>query len=73
MAGKDNQSGETRHGHRRRDEDYPGADSSRGNQMRDEPIPASHHEERDQEAVVRNEEHAAGDLEVGPSEQADSE
>ncbi len=29
------------------------------NQARDEPIPASHDEERGQEAVVRNEEHAA--------------
>ena len=46
-------------------EQYPGADTSRGNQVRDEPVPASHHEERDQEAVVRNEEHAAGDLETG--------
>jgi len=47
---------------------YPGADSSRSsNQVRDEPVPASHHEERDQDAVVRNEEHAAGDLRTRPS------
>ena len=48
-------------------EQVPGTDTSRGNQVRDEPIPASHHEERDQEAVVRNEEHAAGDLETRSS------
>jgi hypothetical protein len=48
-------------------EQYPGTDTSRGNQVRDEPVPASHHEDRDQEAVVRNEEHAAGDLETRSS------
>jgi hypothetical protein len=30
------------------------------NQARDEPLPASHGEERGQEAVARSEEHAAG-------------
>jgi hypothetical protein len=30
------------------------------NQARDEPMPASHDEEHGQDAVVRNEEHAAG-------------
>lgn len=29
------------------------------NQRRDEPMPASHHDDRDQAAVARNEEHAA--------------
>jgi hypothetical protein len=29
------------------------------NQRRHEPMPASHHDERDQEAVARNQEHAA--------------
>jgi hypothetical protein len=41
-----------------------------GNQVRDEPIPASGHEERGQEAEVRNEEHAAGNLEARPTSNA---
>jgi hypothetical protein len=54
-------------------EQVPGTDTSRGNQVRDEPVPASHHEERDQEAVLRNEEHAAGDLETRSSGRGASE
>jgi hypothetical protein len=44
-----------------------------GNQVREEPVPASHHEERGQEAEVRNEEHSADDLEARPSRRARSE
>jgi hypothetical protein len=44
-----------------------------GNQVREEPVPASHDEERGQEAEVRNEEHSADNLEAGPSRRARSE
>lgn len=66
MSRNDKREEEDRRGAAEQDQ-YPGTDTSRGNQVRDEPVPASHHEERDQEAVVRNEEHAAGDLETGSS------
>jgi hypothetical protein len=36
------------------------------NQRRDEPLPASHHDDPNQEAVTRNEEHVTGDSEGGP-------
>ncbi|HYZ57550.1 MAG TPA: hypothetical protein VE733_29170 [Streptosporangiaceae bacterium] len=32
---------------------------ARTNQRRDEPLPASHHDEHDQQTVIRNEQHAA--------------
>ena len=68
MSRNDQRDEDDRRGAAEQDQDaYPGTDTSRGNQGRDEPVPASHHEERDQEAVVRNEEHAAGDLGTRPS------
>lgn len=39
------------------------------NQVRDEPMPASEHDDRRQEAVVRNEEHAHGDEERRQAEE----
>jgi hypothetical protein len=66
MSRNDKREDEDKRGAAEQDQ-YPGTDTSRSNQVRDEPVPASHHEEHDQEAVVRNEEHAAGDLETRPS------
>ena len=47
------------------------------NQARDEPIPASHHEERQQDAVLRNEEYSSGypaaPGETGSDGEADAE
>jgi hypothetical protein len=40
------------------------------NQRRHEPLPASRHDERRQEAVVRNEEHAGGHPQAVPSPRA---
>jgi hypothetical protein len=40
------------------------------NQRRHEPMPASHHDERRQEAIVRNEQHAAGHAQARPSRSA---
>jgi hypothetical protein len=42
------------------------------NQRRDEPMPASHHDDLRQEAVVRNEEHARDDGQAQPSPRAPS-
>jgi len=40
------------------------------NQRRHEPLPASRHDERHQEAVVRNEEHARDHPQAAPSPRA---
>jgi hypothetical protein len=40
------------------------------NQRRREPMPASHHDERRQEAVLRNEEHAGTHAQARPSPRA---
>ena len=40
------------------------------NQRRHEPMPASHHDDLRQEAVVRNEEHASGGDQARPSPRA---
>jgi hypothetical protein len=40
------------------------------NQRRHEPLPASRHDDRRQEAVVRNEEHAGPRTQAAPSRQA---
>jgi hypothetical protein len=44
----------------------------RVNQRRHEPLPASRHDERRQEAVVRNEEHASDRPQAAPSPRAPS-
>jgi hypothetical protein len=43
------------------------------NQRRDEPMPASHHDDLRQEAVVRNEEHARDSGQARPSPRAPSQ
>ena len=40
------------------------------NQRRHEPLPASRHDERRQEAVLRNEEHAGDHTQAAPSRRA---
>ena len=45
---------------------------SGANQQRDEPIPASHHDDQGQGAVVREEEHAHGAGQARPSPRAPS-
>jgi hypothetical protein len=72
MTGKEQSHQTETGGGGQRDEGYPGQDSSRGNQVRDEPVPASRDDEQAQEAVVRNEEHAAGELDVRPSPRSGS-
>ena len=42
------------------------------NQLRHEPLPASRHDERRQEAVVRNEEHGSDRPQAAPSPRAPS-
>jgi hypothetical protein len=42
------------------------------NQRRHEPMPASHHDDLRQKAIVRNEEHARGDEQARPSPRAPS-
>jgi hypothetical protein len=76
-----NESGEDERGQARRTTTESEADrwsretgyQPSGNQVREEPVPASHHEERGQEAEVRNEEYSVGNLEAGPSRRARSE
>ena len=76
-----NGSGEGERGQARREDTESEADrwsretgyEPSGNQVRDEPVPASHYEERGQEAEVRNEEHSAGNLDVRPSRRGGSE
>ncbi len=43
------------------------------NQARDEPIPASHHDDRGQSAVIRNEEHAEAHAARRPGEPGETE
>jgi hypothetical protein len=42
------------------------------NQRRHEPLPASRHDERRQEAIVRNEEHSSGHSQAAPAPRARS-